>query len=63
MLQKLVKVWEVAIVPTASGATHPIHEPEAALQMASLPIRHDPIMRPVVAALSPKLPQFVTDDA
>ena len=31
--------------------------------MASLPIRHYPVVHPVVSALSPELPQLGGDDA
>ena len=54
---------EVVFMPTTLSHRYPIHEPQATIQVASLPIRHHCVVCPVVSALSPELPQFVGDDA
>jgi hypothetical protein len=53
---------KVVFILTALNHRHPIHESQVPVQMASLPILHHPVVRPVVSALSPGLPQSRRDD-
>lgn len=54
---------EVVIVLTHQTHRHPVHEHLAPVQMASFSIEHYLVVRPVVPALSPELPQLERDDA
>jgi ketosteroid isomerase-like protein len=53
---------KIAFVSTTLSHRHPIHEPQAPVQMASLPIRHHPVMCPVVSPLPALVPQSGGDD-
>ncbi len=54
---------KLAIVPTVSCPTDPVHEPQVPVQMASLPIRHHCAVRALVSAVSAQLPKLVRNDA
>ena len=53
---------KVVFVLTTLSHRHPIHEPQAPLQVASLPIRHHPAVCAVVSTLPALVPQPGGDD-